>query len=468
MVAICILVLILSKALKRNVKDYLLNIGFLFLILILSIVYATYKVFPFPSNYQKKMMADLRLISEPKVKAYTLTFTARLLRVYDGNKRIGSFSNERILLKLPLTKIQLKRGWVINLKGMFFDIDELKYATYTNYLKSNGIKAIFEGSSRDIHVLKRPNPFSIISIANSLRNYIKIVNERLLLYPQSEFARAIVSGNRDDIPYNIKESFRKSGTMHILAVSGLHVGFLVAIFISLFSSLRLKKNITYFLTILLIVFYAVFIGNTPSVKRASIMAICGIMVFLLDRDRDYINALAIGFIIIWITNPLVLFNPGFLMSFSATFGILFLTPRFYKLLLNISPKFLAGSLSASLAVQIYILPVMLYFFNGFAYINILANIPIVPLAGLSIALEVLYLILYPIFLPLSIIVSEVNLVVITLIIRIANFFSRTPMIEVGNFSFWIIPFYFAFITILMFLIFKKRDIDNNLAFDYQV
>jgi len=440
------------------------------MILILSMAYALYKNLTFQLSYQKPMVVELKLLSGPKVNRGTVSFTAKLVGcyvgIYDHGKNIRILSGDKVVLRLPFTKTLLRRGYIIKTKGMFFNINELKSISYMNYLKSNEIKAIFEGYSDNISVIKKPKYFTIIPILNSLGSYIAKINCRLLIYPQSEFASAILTGNRDTIPFNIKEIFIRSGTMHILAVSGLHVGFLVMLFILFFRSLHLKQNITYIVTMLFIILYSIFIGDTPSVKRASIMAICGILVLLFDRDRDYINALAIAFILIWIINPTILFSPGFLLSFSATFGILFLTPKFYRLFKRFLPKYIASSLAATFSVQVYILPVMLYFFKSFAYINVLANLPIVPLAGLSIALEIMYLILYPIFLPLAVIISEVNIVTITVIMRIAGFFSNVPMLEVNSFSPYLIPLYFIFITVTIYFIFEKFETDKENAEDY--
>jgi hypothetical protein len=100
---------------------------------------------------------------------------------------------------------------------------------------------------------------------------------------------------------------------------------------------------------------------------------------------------------------------------------------------------------------------MLAFFGLFPYINLLANIPIVPLAGLSLALEICYLILYPIFMPLAVLVAESNLVVITIILKTASLCAAVPPLAVDGFPQAVIPFYWIILTLLFYLLFRRHE-----------
>jgi competence protein ComEC len=202
-----------------------------------------------------------------------------------------------------------------------------------------------------------------------------------------------------------------------------------------------------------------FIGERPSVRRASLMAMCGIACFLFDRDRNYLNVLALSFLILWFVNPLSLLNPGFLLSFGATFGILFLVPFLNKYLRNWIPHFLSASISVTIAVQLFIFPILAAYFRSFPYINLIANLPIVPLAGISLALGVITLVLYPIWLPLAVITAEVNTVVIATITRLAKLFAWVPPLRVGNFPAQLIGPYLLAVTIGLWLI--KRNYEGT-------
>jgi competence protein ComEC len=277
-----------------------------------------------------------------------------------------------------------------------------------------------------------------------------------LFWPQSEFLTALITGVRDRLPREIIENFRLSGTMHILAVSGLHIGFLVFFFVLIFKIFRLSQYVSSILLFVIVLFYMIFIGDAPSVKRASLMVMCGILIFLFDRDRDYLNVLSLAFNMLWVANPLIIINPGFILSFAATFAILFLAPSLLKIFGKVMPPFLAVSLSVSLGIQIYLFPVMLSYFGTFSYINIVANLPIVPLTGLALALELLTLLVYPLFLPLAVVFAEVNLVVVTTILHLARFFSNVAPLRVAGFPRYMIIPYFVIVTVGILLLFRRK------------
>lgn len=455
------------------------HIIYLFLIFILSFLYASYRNTKFPYPYGEFARVKVKLLSDPRVQRKAIQFTARVKGVYlkrssekpereesgrekpvsdiPGHEIPGRFPRQKVLLNLPFGTTPLQRGDTIQVSGIFVDLPYERAQSYAHYLESKSIGAIFEGSSEGIYIIKKPARYSFIHLSNKLKRYINRVNKGLLLWPQGEFAVALFTGNRANLPADVIKSFRRSGTMHLLAVSGLHIGYLVMFFLLFFKVFQIKHTVIYLLLIGIIIFYMIFIGDSPSVKRASIMFLMGIFTFLFDRDRNYLNILSITFNILWISNPLLIVNPGFLLSFSATFAILFLVPRTLGYLKKIMPSFLAIPITVSICIQVYLLPVLFSFFGSFPYITVAANLPVVPLAGISLALEILYLALYPLFLPLAVIIAEVNIVVITMILRLTRFFSRVPPLMFDGFPLYLIPVYFLVITAGFWLLFQRLD-----------
>lgn len=427
---------------------------------LLAMGYTFYRGVPTPYQYGKQVKVQLRLTSYPEVSRRGLRYTGVIEGMLSSGQgpaeSVESFGRMgKVLVGLPFPKKRIERGYTIQADGLLFPLPYDKDEGYARYLHSSGITALFEGYSGSVEVLKKPSPLSPIPVASRLKRYIENTNERLLPFPHSVFATALLTGNREMLPRPVAGLFKRSGTMHILAVSGLHVGFLSAFLLLLLNLLRLRRNITYALLCLFIVFFMIFIGERPSVRRASLMALCGIACYLFDRDRDYINVLALSFTVLWIVNPASLFNPGFLLSFCATFGILLLVPTLHSWLRHHMPSFLAASLATSLAVQIYLFPVLASFFGSFPYVNLVANIPIVPLTGISLAVEVLTLLLYPVFLPLGIIAAEVNTVVISTIIRLAWLFAKVPPLEIGNFPGWLVVVYLGAVTVGIVIMLEK-------------
>jgi ComEC/Rec2-related protein len=407
----------------------------------------------------------VKLLSDTRVRGWgrTLQYTARVMETdeaaYPSSIRV--MFNVGVPRNIP--QRSLERGAVVKTEGVFIPLSPDEWGGYARYLQSRGIQAVFEGHAATLTVERKTPKNSFHGVSNDLKRYIAGVNSALLFFPQSDFATALLTGNRDTIPDEVMERFVRSGTLHILAVSGLHVGFIGFFLYLLLRSVRVPTIIIYAAVGCATFFYMLFIGDSPSVRRASLMVLCGTALFFFDRDKDYINVLALTFIILWVLNPLVIFGPGFLLSFSATFGILFLFPSLRGLFSRAAAvrfkavDYLVSLLLVSFSVQLYILPVMLAFFGLFPYINLLANIPIVPLAGLSLALEICYLILYPIFMPLAVLVAESNLVVITIILKTASLCAAVPPLAVDGFPQEVIPFYWIILTLLFYLLFRRHE-----------
>ena len=430
---------------KRGIEGFILFLS----LFLLALGFVQIRNIPTPFPLEKAVAVKMRLVSYPRATGRAIQFRAVVLDV-EGRRMRG-----RVLFRMPFTSGKIERGDTVEVQGMFFPLPFLRSEGYARYLQSSGIEAIFEGYSGRVSVLQEPALTGPVHFANRMRRYIEGVHKGLLPPAQAAFATALLTGNRDLIPRELMEVFRRSGTMHILAVSGLHVGFLSLFLLFFLRLVRIPKLYAYILVGLFIVFFMIFIGERSSVRRASLMALCGIACYLFDRDRNYLNVLALSFIILWLINPLSLLNPGFLLSFSATFGILFLTPVLYRWLGRFMPRYLAGSIAVTLSVQLFIFPVMAAYFGTFSYINLIANLPIVPITGVSLALGVLTLLFYPLFLPLAVIIAEVNTVVIATIARLAMFFSYVPPLRVEGFPMQIVPVYLLFVVFGLWLLKKS-------------
>ncbi len=223
--------------------------------------------------------------------------------------------------------------------------------------------------------------------------------------PAKYLLHALILGERKVIPQNLRESFSRSGTAHILAISGLHIGiiatfsyFLFRYIFSLSEYLLLFTNVhklSAFLSLLPILFYTLIAGASVSVKRAFIMIATYILALIFNRERDLYHALALAALLILIIHPPSLFGLSFQLSFISVLGILFFSPR----LLSLFPKkdtflknlenpllrdikhklilFVLVSFSALLATG----PLVVYHFNLLSFSGLIANLIIIPLVG---------------------------------------------------------------------------------------
>lgn len=156
----------------------------------------------------------------------------------------------------------------------------------------------------------------------------------------AKLIKGILLGKRSDLPSETLDIFRNSGTFHVLAVSGLHVG-LIAFFCYFgltkfrIAAFRIPDKVICLLTILAVVVYASLVGFRPSVFRASLMAVLYLFAAIIDRDADLFNILAVAALVLLLLNPLHLWDVGFQLSFVAVASIVFFVPKMEKPLRNL-------------------------------------------------------------------------------------------------------------------------------------
>ncbi|MBN1187381.1 MAG: ComEC/Rec2 family competence protein [Bacteroidales bacterium] len=195
---------------------------------------------------------------------------------------------------------------------------------------------------------------------------------------------ALTLGDRSELDADLNKAYAQSGAMHILAVSGLHIGilYLVLNFLLVFRKKRKFMKVT--IILLCIWFYAIITGLSPSVQRAAIMFSFISLGKAGKRDINIYNILSLSALIILLFDPRMLFQAGFQFSFLAVAGIIFFQPRISSLL---KPKTKAMNfawqlLSVSFAAQLSTFPLTLYYFQYFPsyfWITNLLIIPIIPL-----------------------------------------------------------------------------------------
>ncbi len=333
---------------------------------------------------------------------------------------------------------------------------------YEEYLNKQGIAGTINCYNFD--ELKIINTKADI-IANTIFTIRKSIDERIkeLHNPEtSALLKGILLADRSDIDYNIKNSFINSGVIHVLAVSGLHVGFISLIFFLLLGRVRIELR--YILTIFGIILFLILTGAHASVFRASTMAIIYLIAKLTNRSTNGFNSIAIAALIILLIDPQELFNPGFLLSFSAVISILIIYPIFSEKINQFKIKWFYKKLllfiSVSLAAQLGTLPFTLVYFNKLSVVSLFANLIVVPLIGIIVGLGILTLVVSVISFQVALIFAGTNQFLVGLLFFFTNW--------VGNLKFSFIPiynitildglFYFLFLSIIIysFINFKNK------------
>ena len=197
-------------------------------------------------------------------------------------------------------------------------------------------------------------------------------------------AFAVTMGDKSILSDDTYQIFKDSGLAHILAVSGLHIGFLVAILLFLTKILRIKPKIRFWIVAFVLLLYNILCGFSPSVFRASIMSLCLMLGLILGERNDSLSNLSLAGLIVLICQPLNLFDVGFLLSFSAVFGILFFQRKFSRAMCKIHiPKFLSDAVAMTVSATIGTFPFVCKYFGYFAPISLLSNLIVLPIFTLS-------------------------------------------------------------------------------------
>ncbi|MGN1376629.1 MAG: ComEC/Rec2 family competence protein [Prevotella sp.] len=204
---------------------------------------------------------------------------------------------------------------------------------------------------------------------------------------------AMVFGDKSALSVTLKEAYSVSGVAHVLALSGLHLAIIFAVLSVLLYPVR-KRIVSNGFIIVAIWMYVFIVGLSVSVLRSALMLTIYTLVNAINRDKMSLNALSVAAVIICIANPLAIYDVGFQMSFAAVLFINVFYRRIYSVMseriMEYSPlRWLWQLCSVSIAAQIGVAPLILYYFGRFSCYFLITNIFVVPLVTAIIYIAVM-------------------------------------------------------------------------------
>jgi competence protein ComEC len=236
------------------------------------------------------------------------------------------------------------------------------------------------------------SPFNLEILAEKARMHLlNIYHRQKLDENELHVLSALTLGYKRGLDPETKRIFASAGAMHVLAVSGLHVG-IVFIILSFLLGFMKKQQAGRIIFVVIIIFalwsFAFITGLSPSVKRAATMFTFVVIGQNIKRQLNIYNTLAASAFLLLLLNPNNLFEAGFQLSYSAVTGIVFLQPRFDKLLTvrNKVLHYAWSLLTVSVAAQIATFPVSVYYFNQFPSYFWISNLLVIPAVTLLIPL----------------------------------------------------------------------------------
>ncbi|WP_299823899.1 ComEC/Rec2 family competence protein [uncultured Pontibacter sp.] len=221
-----------------------------------------------------------------------------------------------------------------------------------------------------------------IQLRRKLDNLLQV---RLNEQREYGISSALILGVKDELDNSIRNAYAQTGTMHVLAVSGLHVGLIFSVLVLLlakFNRTVSQRVAGAILTLVILWLYAFITGLSPSVLRAVLMFSLVTVGMALGRNTNIYNTVSIAALVLLFINPYNLLEVGFQLSFIAVLGIVYLQPRFYKLL-EVNNWLLDkvwALFTVAIAAQLATMPLGLFYFHQFPVYFWLANLVVVPLA----------------------------------------------------------------------------------------
>jgi competence protein ComEC len=265
---------------------------------------------------------------------------------------------------------------------------------YKGYMAKRKVYRQVYLSSHSWERVGQSAPLNLTVFAEQVRKrLLDIYNQQKWEERQLQVISALTLGYRRGLDPETKRVFASAGVLHVLAVSGLHTGILFLILKFLFGflrTLRQGKFIFVFLVIASLWGFALLTGLSPSVNRAAAMFSFVVIGQNLRRQINTYNTLAASAFFLLLINPNNIFEAGFQLSYAAVFGIVFLHPRFDKLIyfrLKIS-RYFWSLFSLSVAAQIATFPISVFYFHQFPVYFWLANLVAIPAVTVLIPLGI--------------------------------------------------------------------------------
>ncbi|MDO4781989.1 MAG: ComEC/Rec2 family competence protein [Capnocytophaga felis] len=347
-------------------------------------------------NENKYYLLQTAIIEKISESDFGTTYKAKLISA--DNQEIGG----KLLVFFPkdsLNKADFQRDDFLTVSAKLASIPAPKNPhqfDYKNYMQRQEVFWRANVVSYIIHNELKDN--SIRGFSEKMRAKMFSILDLNFSKETASLLKTLLLGNRKELDENTYQNYIDAGAVHILAISGLHIGIITAILLFLLKKLPnfgIWKKLRFVLLLFFLWSFAFLAGLSPSVLRAVTMfSFIGISL-MLSKQQGRFDALMFSMLLLLLINPNYLYEVGFQLSYLAVFSILIFYPWMEKcwqpktkLLKNIWSLFLVG-----ISAQIVILPISLYYFHQFPFLFFVSNLLLVPLLSPILVLGFLALIL---------------------------------------------------------------------------
>jgi len=398
--------------------------------------------------------------TEPETKDFTSTFqlAASEVRADGERKEISG----KALIRVPRYH-EYHYGDILKVTGKPETPPQFDDFDYKGYLARRGVHSIIDYPKIEtIDTGKGPKPLAWIY---SLRNRLSQSLSLTLPEPQGSLAQGILLGLRGTIPYSLREAFSRTGTAHLLAISGIHLSIIIGVLLSAGIWLFGRRYYAYiWLALVTIWLYALVVGMRPPIIRGAIMGSLFLIAEYLGRQRSAQTALAFAAAVMVGIQPQILWDTSLQLSFLAMAGLIFLFPHFRAWCRRAVTaatgtegtvaslcNFVADSFAVTLAAILATWPVVAYNFGVASFVGVPATFfALLALPGIIVTAALVSV--AGLFAPLlAEILGWVAWLFLSYLILVVRIFNALPFssAEMGNIHIWQVWCYYALLATTM-------------------
>ena len=356
------------------------------------------------------------------------------LSLEDGRIKVLKINN-----KYPLKNIYGKLGYKENGK-------------YEGYFLVKSIKEY-----ENIYFVELEDIKSTKIEDNFLEKYLQTLFNRAeedYSYGTKNINRAILLGDNTRIKKDLKDKIRYIGLSHIFAMSGLHIALVIAIFYFIFKKTMKNKRLIEILLLVSITLYYLSVKESPSFTRAYIMAVVYLLGKLFYEKVDLGKTLFISAVVSIFINPTAIFSISFQLSYGAMIAIAYIFPYVRKI--NYKKFKILDYILFTTTIQIFLIPITVYYFNSVQFLSVISNLVLLPLASFYITVNYIALFLENFY--LSFLLKPIIEILYKILIYLIDFFAELPYLSVEYENKNLIYIYMVFLVIIViYKNIKRKD-----------
>lgn len=459
---VTVFVVVLFSRNRKNIFGKIIPSIFLLAGLIYSslfMIYLNRDVYSYESG-DKEREIEFTILSRKYYSNY-LTICEILTEKLDGES-----VNIKMMLEVPYA-LDADTGFKIGTKATISAFEEDGAFDEKQYYNSKGIYLRAVGTSSDYTIIDE-NIRTFSMLFEDINQSFSSVFNKNLKEDTSALVDAVFLGNKDGLDDTAKRDFKRTGTYHLLALSGMHLSVLSSMVDHALIRFRFRKGRRYIILPLLMVFYAVLTGLSLSVVRSAIMLLATYAAYFMRTRKDSLTSLFFAMAVIIVFSPSSVFDIGLGMSFASTLGIIIFAPLSVRVRFHLRkriPKKLRGtidyllsSIITSFAAILFTLPFSCFLFEALSLVGIVATIILSPIISAILFIS-----------PLMLIFSKISIVSLALsfilnflsdvIYRIVSCFSNISGVYISldyPFVKYLVFVFFAFFAVFLIVKFKSK------------